>query len=207
MIYLHAIALVIFLTSNALASNVTNTSTPLPVVLAHRQPQHLQLILQQLQAEQAQKCEYGQNPLLFDICSNIDTLSLDNYHLKATRLEDLVSYVVRPDIIDLLQTHCKPGQWCFNEESSVLQRPLGKSLLIKHANVLCLFAGCFREVEAYVKNCVASEFSKSVLRTVPVICEASSRENEYCLEPALQLFHVEAAILGTDEQSGKLINV
>jgi len=216
MIFSPTIVVLSFLTSKIMAlndSNFTSTSvSPLkfpPAILSHqvREPQNLKLILQRLQAEQAAKCEYGKNPLIFDICSNIDTLNLANYHLKLTRLEDLVSYVIRPDVIGLLQTHCKPGQWCFNDESSIIKHPLGKYLMVNHSNVMCLFAGCYKEIEGYINNCVQTQLSKNVLNTVPVFCEAIGKENEYCLEPVLQLFHVKAAILGTNEKDGILINV
>ena len=76
--------------------NITNISTSIPLV-TKREPLHLGLILQHLQAEQAEKCDYGANPLIFDLCSNIDTLNLANYHLKSTRVEDLVNFIIRYD--------------------------------------------------------------------------------------------------------------
>lgn len=187
--------------------NITITTKSLPLK-PPREPQHLSLILQHLRDEQAQKCDYGPNPLIFDICSNVDAMNLHNYHLKSTRVEDLVTAIIRPDVIDKLQANCKPGEWCFNDESNsrIMQHPIGRTLMKKHANVLCLFAGCFKEIEGYVNNCVATEFSKNVLKVVPVLCEASGgNENLYCLEPTLQLFHVSAAVLGT-RKNGGLIN-
>ena len=77
----------------------------------------------------------------------------------------------------------------------------------KHSRMLCMFASCFEEVKAYVNSCVFTELSKNVLNTVPVLCEASGgRENEYCLESAMQLFHVSAAVLRTGS-NGALVNV
>ena len=60
------------------------------------EPMHLSLILSKLRDKQAEKCDYGANPLVFDICKSIDLTNYENYMHKDLRLEEIVQTIIRP---------------------------------------------------------------------------------------------------------------
>lgn len=195
--------------TNAL-NNETVTVKPKPkeiLPIESQEPKHLSLILEKLRKEQAQKCDYGSNPLIFDICQSIDKLNLANYHFKSLRVEDVVKAILKEDVVKSLQTNCAPGEWCLNEKNNkVIKHPLGKSLMRKHTKMLCLFSSCYSEISAYISNCLESELSKNILETASFLCDAKDNEHKYCLEQSLQLFHVSTALL-THGKNGSLSNV
>jgi len=186
-------------------SSVTTTKLTTAEKILFKEPQHVNLILDKLRDEQANKCEYGSNPRVFDICKDIDTSIVANYHLENIRLDDIVNIIIKENVVVHLQKKCKLGEWCFTNADHISKHPLGKNLIKKHSHMLCLFGGCFNKVERYVNNCVPYELSRNVLKTVPALCDSEGKENQYCLESALQLYHVSAATFEMDK-NGTLIN-
>ena len=168
-------------------------------------PLHLidELILNSLRVKQAEKCEYGEDPVISDLCNHGDSTS---YDLKNLRLKNIENMIIRQSVVAKLKQTCKPGEWCFNKKE-ISKHPIGKSLLDKHAGQMCMFASCYPQMKGYIGNCVKSELSRSVLSLAPVFCEMNMKQtNDYCLEPALELIHVSIASLG-NVVNGTLDNV
>ena len=194
-------------TSNTtLAQIVSNTTLEEEEPVPQKEPKTLNLILSKLKKEQADKCAYGSNPLVSDICESFDSSSLANQRFINVRVEDIVHRVLRAEVIDKLKKDCVPGEWCLSDAHHVTKHPLGKKLITEYADHLCMFAGCYREIKDYIVSCVETELSKNVLNVVPVLCEAVGRENQYCVESAMQMFHVSASMLAR-ATDGKVINV
>jgi hypothetical protein len=159
---------------------------------AKSEPKHLNLILGQLRDQQAEACQYGPDPLIFDVCQNIDQYNKIYYNLKNIRLSDIQNAIIRRSVLNKLNEKCQSDSWCFKKEQ-VEAHPIGKTLLAKHSNELCLFSSCYESIKGYINNCVKSQLSKSILNVAPVFCDLIQKENKYCLEPALQLMHLSVA--------------
>lgn len=185
------------------STNETVEDTP----IVPEEPKFLHLILGKLEEEQAQKCTYGSNPLVFDICKSINQNDLKNYAYRQVRVEDLVHRVLNRKVIDSLKKECKPGEWCLGDDHPVNKQPLGRSLLAKHSGMLCMFASCYGEIEQYINSCVSTELSKNILNVVPALCDAvGDQDNRFCLESAMEMYHIAVSAIGSGK-NGALVNV
>lgn len=124
------------LNSTTITPNITKSKTEKIVM---KEPQHLNLILEHLRDEQADKCEYGSNPRVFDICKDIDTSIMANYHLENLRLDDIVNIIIKENVVVHLQKKCQPGDWCFTNSDRISKHPLGKNLINKHSHMVSSF--------------------------------------------------------------------
>jgi len=161
----------------------------------------LEQIMKKLENEKVTKCEYGTDPKLSEICTGFDQtigelFSEKNelFDMKVTHLETMM---INNTIINDLKKKCVSGQWCLDDINSNESpyTPIGNKLLRKHSIEICLFSGCFNKIKSYVDHCVTSNITKSLLNTVPALCELinNGKHKHFCLESSIRLVYASIA--------------
>ena len=174
-------------TASSTTNNVPNiTSTTAESVLrSHTKDKYLDSIFEKLNAEKANKCEYGNDPKISELCPELFTRKTDFNEIK---LSDIEKIVINKTVIELLRHKCINGHWCLNE---VDLKPFAVQIA-QSSLELCLYAACHRSMSDYVRKCVSSDIAKGILNIVPTLCDLNTngKSKQYCLESSMRLIHL-----------------
>lgn len=174
-------------------TNSTNMTIKAPILTSesttaisptHLNAKYLDSILEQLNAEKASKCEYGNDPKISELCPELFARETDYNDL---RLNDIERIVINKTILELLKHKCLNNRWCLNDADI---KPF--NLALAHSSLqLCLYAACHSTMSAYIQKCVKSEISRGVLNIAPTLCELTTngKSKQLCLESSMRLIH------------------
>ena len=163
---------------------------------------------------QANKCEFGHNPKIDDICPNFREKNRNPVlkYIQNLTLSYMESIIIDITKIRLLQDKCKNGEWCLNND--IL--PKNPSLLQKHifehnTQLVCAFSSCIDEMKYYIDKCATSSISKNKLKIAPSICKLSTQSknsSEFCAEQSLRLIYLSlASIINFKNPNARIVNV
>lgn len=162
---------------------------------------------------QAEKCVYGPDPLLDELCP--DLMNVSSYssipHLKTMRLSDVRARVIDEETVRNLAQSCPVGEWCLpddmlkiNERRNSSQIDLRNSSLafLVDNKLFCLIESCFESIRFYVDKCVENDLTNHIVQLAPQFCNFNieNTQNDYCVESSLRLIHVSAAFYMLSEE-------
>lgn len=187
------IFLIIFLLNATNATEFTNTTTPTNTTTEqinqtiNTEPKYVDAIIEKLHIENANKCIYGNDPKLIDLCPEYFP-NKPSKHNELT-FQKIVNLVINKTIIQNLKQKCLKNEWCLEES-----QPFAAKMIHEHSFELCVFSACFNShsfMTTYVNKCIDSDVSKSVLNIVPILCELNNNivGKDFCLEPSMRLIH------------------
>jgi hypothetical protein len=137
---------------------------------------YMKKIEELLKVEKLEKCAYGPNPQISDLCTD--------YKSKQ------VEFVKFNDIIDAL-TNLECGidnaSSCFIDASNIHSFTI--SFFNKYGESFCHVTPCFFGIKSYADKCMTGKSMKSIYNSIPHLC-AIYREKDFnnsCLHEALSI--------------------
>lgn len=174
---------------------------------------NIKKIFELLRKMQAERCEYGPDPLLDDLCP--DLMNVPSYssipHLKSMKLSDVRSRVIDDSIVKNLIQTCPIGEWCLGDEildmrnrggGNITQAANSSLAFLHDPKLFCLIESCFDTIKMYADNCVENDLTNHIVQLAPQFCnfDITNTQNDYCVENSLRLIHVSAAFYELSEE-------
>jgi hypothetical protein len=169
------------------------------VITTRAPPKYLNKIKNKLHDEMVKKCDYGNDPMLVDICPSIkDDNRLILNELDNLTLSNIEHLIIDYNIVKKLKEKCALGEWCL--DGPILKEKNTQELKKQSSHnleVLRLYSECYSNIADYIDRCTASEISKSVLNMGKVFHEFNPNiyPNKYCPEHTLRIIHVYVATM------------
>lgn len=195
----------------------TTTQVDYVEVILKTKESNLEKIYELLRKEQANKCIYGQDPKLEDLCPRVMNTTLygsDIPNLSNLRLSDVRERIISDRIVKSLIQTCPIGEWCLSDnilslrpettDNSTTSAPTTSTSLafLTNSKLFCLINECFGTINYYVQRCVENDLTSHVVQLSPHFCnfEFENTQNDFCVENSLRLLHVSAAFTTLSEE-------
>ena len=174
-------------------------------------PNRIEEIKQILKLDAIQKCSYENNPYIIALCPSYSEALIsqsNDTHLVENpdflRLSDIEKALVYFEVIEHLQNNCKNGDWCLDENYSIVKNvSIGSYILTNYGKSFCMLASCYDEMKDYVAHCANSELLKGLFNMIPILCSIYNENvaNEYCLDETSKLIHVTYSLVHSNTTS------